>query len=497
MPSRFALLAFLFVLLPEGTQAQTAAPAYARVERHISASSTAAQDDFDDGLTLLYAFNPEAARRSFQHAAQADPGCAMAWWGIAMSYGININTAYSPANQDAGRAAAAHAQSLAAGASPVERALIAAASKRFAYDRERDIDRSARAYRDAMNEVAATFPLDDDVQTLAAEAEMDVHPWDYFDAGGAATPGTQDAIARLQTVLLRNPGHIGANHLAIHAFEESPHPENAVASADRLASLSFEPAAEHLAHMPAHIYMRVGNYHAAGESNATAIALYETYLASDPPGHMDYIGHDCKFGVQAFMFSGESARATELATTCAQHGMKLTALVDFRFGKWDALENDAPTGDFLNAMLAVHDGLFAAARQHLDALKRTGGSIAAIESGLVAAALARANGDGSAEIVALTDAVAAQDRLGYSEPPQFFFPVREQLGAAYFRSGDYGHAERTFRDDLERNRENPRSLYGLRETLLREGRAADAAEADIRFVRAWREADVKLSMNAL
>jgi tetratricopeptide (TPR) repeat protein len=447
-------------------------------------------------LTLLYGFNPAQARRSFLRAAAEDPSLAIAWWGVAMSDGLNINSAFDPEGQRAGHAAIGKAQSLAKNATPAERALIAAAAKRFAYDRARDAGLSATAYRDAMNAAALAFPDDDDVQVLAVEAEMDVHPWSYFNDDGTPTPGTESAIARDETVLARDPAHIGANHFAIHLFEESKHPEDALPSADRLFADSFEPAAEHLAHMPAHTFMRVGRYDDAGLANARAIALYAIYLAGSPAEQGEYLEHDCTFGVIAFMMAGVSEDAERLAMTCAHSGFDSTKLVAIRFRHWDALASAGTLSPFLGGMLAVHQGRIAAAREDLVKLDLTG-TIGRIESGLLSGAIERAKGDADGEIAALEHAVAAQDTFGYSEPPLFFFPVRESLGAAFFRAGRYPEAERTFLADLERNRENPRSLYGLRETLLREGRTRDAAAADARFATAWRKADVQLSMNDL
>jgi tetratricopeptide (TPR) repeat protein len=488
----FALLATAPAQSPEPTSA-----GFARVHRAVSTLDPAAATAFDDGLTLLYAFNPEEARRAFRRAAAADPGFALAWWGIAMSYGPNINTSYDPSDQRSSREAIGQAQKREAGASPVERALIEAAAKRFAFVHAGDGDRSARAYRDAMAAAAATFPSDDDVETLAAEAEMDVHPWSYYRDDGSATDGTPGAIARLQDVLARDPAHIGANHLLIHATEESPHPEDALPAARRLAALNFEPAAEHLIHMPAHTFMRVGAYHEAGEANARAIDAYDIYLAGDPAGHTDYFGHDCSFGVDAFMMSGEYGRARPLAGLCRHGDNGLQAIVDWRFRKWDALAADKPASDFLRGMALAQAGHTQLARERLAVLRKGSDTTAKIESDLVTAAIARASGDAAGEISALELAVAAQDTFGYSEPPTFFFPVRESLGGALLRNGRPADAERVFRADLERNRENPRALFGLEEALAREARTDEARTVHERFLRAWAHADTPLTIQEL
>jgi tetratricopeptide (TPR) repeat protein len=502
VPALLAALAFLFFAAAtseagaQGPPEHSPPEAFARAHRSVTPDADA-QAAFDDGLTLLYAFDPEEARRSFERAVRDEPLLGVGWWGVAMSYGVNINTAFDAAQQRRGRDAIVKATALAARAAPADRGLIEAASKRFAFVAPGDADRSARSYRDAMNAVATAFPGDDDVQALAAEAEMDAHSWSYFTADGKATPGTNDTIARVQTVLARDPEHLGANHFLIHLLEESPHPEGALASARRLAAMSFEPAAEHLAHMPAHTFMRVGDYHAAGQANARAVALYQTYLAGNPAGHGDYLGHDCRFGIDAFMMSGEAARAHPHAATCARSTSLTIPIVDTRFRRWSALAQDGDLGDFTGGMLLVHDGRLALAATHAKNVRKAADSTASILADILDAALARANGRQEAEIAALTDAVRVQDGFGYSEPPAFWYPVRESLAAAYYRAARYDDAERVFRADLARNAENPRSLYGLAQTLEREGRTADAQFVRDRFMQAWKFADVTLDINEL
>jgi len=483
----FALLYLLATASAGPYAAEPAADSFVRAHRAVPTHSPRAQAAFDDGLTLLYAFNPEQARGSFETAAAADPSLAMAWWGVAMSYGMNINTAYDAAQARNGHAAIAKARALESGAVPAERTLIAAATQRFSYDRPSDGDRSAQAYRDAMAQAATALPDDDDVQTLAAEAEMDVHPWSYFNADGTPTHGTQELIARLERVLTRNPGHIGANHFLIHALEESPRPQEALGAANRLRDDSFEPAAEHLAHMPAHAFMRVGDYEAAGAANARALDLYRVYLAGDPAGHADYFDHDCAFGVDAFMISGDYERARAIAAGCARGGsVGMLPIVQLRFRRWEALAVDGASTDLSAGMLAAHGGRLDQARKHLANLRKSDGDAAGIQADLIEARIAQAAGDHEGEIASLLRAVELEDRSGYSEPPAFWYPVRETLGAAYFRAGRYAEAERTFRADLVRNPKNPRSLFGLAQTLVREGRFDDARDVRARFIAAWK-----------
>ncbi len=500
-----ALLVALVLLVPLRAAAQptaatpspTSVPTFDVAHRPVSTHSAVAQRAFDEGLTLLDAFNPAEARQAFRRAIAADPDLAMAYWGVAMSYGLNINTAYNPADQRLGHEAIGQAQARTAGATDAERALIAAAVQRYAFTAAGDADRSARAFRDAMATAAAQFPSDDDILTLAAESELDLQPWDQWTKSGQPRPGTQAAIAGLQTVLARDPGHIQAEHLLIHALEASPRPQGALDAARRLAAYHFEPAAEHLTHMPALTYMRVGEYAEAGASNVAALSMFDTYL--DGPhqtGHESYRRHDCEFAVDALMMSGEYERARDAAAGCGDGSRRLLAYAAIRFHKWQDL---APVG----SVTTYTDAVVAANAGHLDQAQRDERTLAAdkgttqIAAHVIQAEIDGARGRQNTQIVELVSAVALQDQLDYREPPQWYFPVRETLGAAYYAAGDYPDAERVFRDDLLRNPRNPRSLYGLAQTLEREGKTADVAAAERDFAQAWKHADVTLTMQDL
>lgn len=475
------------------------APATDVVRAHhpVSTTNPVAQAAFDDGLTLLYAFNPGEARRAFERAAAADPQLAMAQWGIAMSYGVNINTSYDAATQRDGQAAIAKARALAAGASPAERALIEAARVRFSFTGKNDGDASARAYAAAMDTAVASLP-DDDLVTLDAEAAMDMRPWGYWSDDGKPNTGTLDIIRKLEGVLAHNPTHFGAEHLLLHAYEESPTPERALDAARGIAADTFEPAAEHLTHMPAHIFMRVGEYDAAGDSNRRALDMFETYVAgAHAPGHDGYWGHDCLFGVDAYIMAGERANALAIAARCHNAANRYTGDVFLRFHDWPKLAPYVATSPFVLGMFAASKGdatgALAAAAQ-LDAQKD---SVSTIAADVVRAMVHRERKESALEIAGLEKAMHEQDKLGYSEPPHFFFPVRESLGGAYFRAGRFADAEAIFRADLVRNPRNPRSLFGLANALRAQGRAADAAAADRDFKQAWSHADVVLTMDDL
>src|SRR5205085_334203 len=236
----------------------------------VSTKNPEAQRFFDQGLTLVYAFNHEEAVRSFRRAAALDPQMAMAYWGIAYALGPNINLDVDPEREKAAYEAAQHALALAAHAPARERAYIEALAKRYSNDPQADLKKLATDFKHAMGALAKQYPDDLDAATLYAESAMDLRPWQLWTADGKPAEGTEEIVATLESVLKRDPKHIGAIHYYIHAVEASPHPERALPYVAQLPAQV--PAAGHLVHMPAHIYMRTGNYEAAAQSNRAAAA---------------------------------------------------------------------------------------------------------------------------------------------------------------------------------------------------------------------------------
>ncbi|HYP54051.1 MAG TPA: hypothetical protein VEQ42_10955, partial [Pyrinomonadaceae bacterium] len=205
----------------------------------VSTANAEAQKFFDQGMILVYGFNHDEAARSFRRAAELDPQLAMAHWGLAMSVGPNYNeTSISPERLKAAREAVAKGLELAAKAPEHERAYLEALAKRFSADAPADQTKLWRDYRDAMSALTRRYPDDLDAATLYADALMSLNAWKLWSPQGRPAEGTEEAIAVLESVLRRNPEHIGAHHLYIHAVEASPSPERALSSADVLAALS-------------------------------------------------------------------------------------------------------------------------------------------------------------------------------------------------------------------------------------------------------------------
>ncbi|HEY7615494.1 MAG TPA: hypothetical protein VH744_01715, partial [Terriglobales bacterium] len=242
----------------------------------VSTKNPQAQVFFDQGLRLIYAFNHDEAERSFAQAAKLDPKLAMAYWGIAEAVGPNYNDPASDERFKQAHEAIAKAVELSGDASPSEKAYINAMAKRFPADPKADRRKAAEEYNDAMREVAKQFPDDLDAATLFAESGMNLHPWGLWHPDGKPEKGTEEIVATLESVLRRDPNHMGAIHYYIHTVEASQNPERALAGANKLASLA--PAAGHIVHMPAHIYIRTGDYESAVKTNQKAALADEAYI---------------------------------------------------------------------------------------------------------------------------------------------------------------------------------------------------------------------------
>jgi len=500
----------------------------------VSTKNSEAQQFFDQGLRLIFAFNHDEAARSFQHAADLDPQLAMAYWGVAEAIGPNYNDPASADRFKQAHEAIQKAVDLSSTASPSEQAYINAMAKRFPADPKSDLKKAAEGYRDAMREVAKKYPDDLDAATLFAESGMDLHTWGLWHQDGTPLEGTNEIVATLESVIKRDPNHLGAVHYYIHAVEASPSPERALAGANRLAALA--PSAGHIVHMPAHVYIRTGDYDAAIRTNEAAARADEAYIqASGAKGIYPgmYYSHNLHFIATAAGMDGNFTQSKQAADRLAAHVqpmmhdmpmlegfLTIPTAVLLRFEKWDdVLKTPAPDANLKTATVFWHyaRGMALAATGKPDEAEKDHKVIAdaknatpedaifappfnnktknilQIADDVLAAKIALARHDASAAIASFKDAVAVQDALNYGEPPDWYFPVRESLGAAMMMSGDTAGAEKVFREDLDRNPRNPRSLFGLMETLKKQGRTYDAGFVENQFRTSWKGAPLKLS----
>jgi tetratricopeptide (TPR) repeat protein len=503
----------------------------------VKTSAPEAQRFFDQGLILVYGFNHDEAARAFRRAAELDPKMAMAQWGLALALGPNYNeTSISPERMKAAHEAVRRGLSLAAEGPAHEREYLEALSKRFSADPSADQKKLWVAYRDAMAELVRRYPDDAEAATLWADAAMVINAWRLFDGEGRPAAGTDEIIGTLEAVMRRAPEHIGAHHLYIHAVEASLTPERALLSADRLAALS--PAAGHLVHMPAHIYMRTGDYERAAASNEWAAKADQAYI--DGGGRRGiytaaYYSHNLHFLAAAYSMQGDYAKASEAARRLEanvspylkdmpffESFMPTGYLISVRFGRWDDVlkaPEPAPSAPISNAfwhwacgMALAGAGKAAEAEAALKTFKaksasvppetgygqNTTGAVFKIAEHFLGARLAAARGDRRAAVSLLRQAVAAEDALAYDEPPGWYHPLsRESLGGALMLDKQYAEAEEVFREDLRRNRRNGRSLFGLAESLRAQGKTREAELVGREFDRAWKSADTRLTINDL
>ncbi|HYA97057.1 MAG TPA: hypothetical protein VEH49_03105 [Methylomirabilota bacterium] len=521
----------------KGTKPDLALTAVGRQHHAIATKNREAQEYFDQGMTFVFGFNHEEAASAFQAAAELDPASPMPLWGIALAVGPNYNMDVDPEREKLAFETIQKAQKLAEHAPQIEKDYVAALAARYSGEAKPDFAKLARTYARAMRELSQKYPDDLDAATIYADSLMVLHPWQLWSLDGKPGEDTEEIIRVLESVLARNPNHAGANHYYIHAVEASPHPERALASAARLETLV--PQAGHLVHMPAHIYVRTGDYAAAARSNEISAERDRVYAekANKQGSLYDlmYHSHNEHFRAYAAAMEGRyaeaKAAADALAARLAPHAKMMPMLdpflmtpiwVDARFGRWEELlawpepakelpcthafwhygrglayfmRGDATTGAVeLDAMLAETAKIPADAPfGTLNLVK----NVYRLAAHVLAARRVTAEGKKDEIAMRWERAVALQDALNYDEPPDWYYPVRESLGAALLTAGRAADAEKVFREDLAKNPRNPRSLFGLAESLKAQKRDADAAWVEREFKEAWKNADTQLRLSDL
>ena len=506
-----------------------------KIDHPVSTKSAEAQKFFNQGLAYLYAFNHDEGVASFKRAAELDPNLAMAYWGMSLGQGANYN---DPGNTE--RFAQAYinlqkALDLAPKASEAERAYINALAKRYSKDPNADKAKLAGDYKAAMAELVKQYPDDLDAATLYAESMMNLRPWQLWSLDGKPAEGTLEILAVLESVLKRNPNHTGANHYYIHAIEASPNPERGTAAANRLMGLA--PNAGHLVHMPSHIYLRTGEWAEAVKSNDLAIVADRNYIAKSGASGiypLMYYNHNIHMLASSHASHGNYAGAikasNDLATNVGPNVAAMPMLEMFmpyplvtltRFHKWDeVMKYPKPDAKMLITLghwhvargLALADtGKVAEAEKELMALRETVKQIPAtatlfttpvsvalkVGDDLLAGEIAQARGDRKAAIAQLRMAVASEAKVNYAEPPDWDLPVREWLGRALLRDGQYAEAEKVYREEIALRPRNGRALFGLAVALEKQGKTTSAELVRREFADAWANADTKLTAEQL
>lgn len=521
---------------PGGDQKPSAImPGMGDVHHPVSTQSAEAQKFFNQGLAFLYGFNHEEAVRSFKQAAALDPKLMMAYWGTALALGSNYNLQADAPQLREAFANLQKALALAPAATEHERAYIEALAKRYSDDPNVDLQKLAADYKAAMGELVKKYPDDLDAATLYAESMMNLRPWKLWSPDGKPAEGTLEIVAVLEGVLRRNPNHTGANHYYIHAIEASPNAERGLASAARLGKLA--PKAGHLVHMPSHIYIRTGDYADAAHSNVDAIVADREYLqksGSQGVYTMMYYNHNIHFLASAEAMKGNYTAAIksarELEANVKPHIKAMPMLEMFmpspithlvRFGRWDEIMKESKPDygigittaywHFARGSACAARGQAADAENELKAFQAVAktvpadtplGNSAAIDvlrvaENVLAGKIALVRGDTKAAIELLQKAVDAEDKVSYNEPPDWDLPVRETLGGVLLQSGSYAEAEQVFRAEIAKHLRNGRALFGLVESLKKQGKTISAQMVQPELEKAWVDADTKLSIESL
>ena len=492
----------------------------------ITTPNELAQRYFDQGLRLAYAFNHAEAQRAFHVAQQYDANCAMCYWGEAFVLGPNINAPMDEAAGNPAVSAITKAKELAQYASAHEQALIAALVKRYTVESTADRKPLDQAYAEAMAEAVQRFPDDDDIAVFYVDAIMNLSPWDYWEADGQTPKGQIGAAMQtVEKVLARNPNHPGAIHLYIHLTEASTTPERAEPYANRLASLM--PGAGHLVHMGSHTFFRVGRYQDSAETNKQAVQADEAYLArvkAEGIYPYGYYPHNIHFVMASAQMTGDGKTAMAYAQRLdgkipdaiaeqigwVQAIKTAPYFVYAQFSTPEAILALPDPGDkfpLVKAMWHYTRGIALATGNNLEPAQKEAALIAELNQKtdfsyllawavpapdilrlarhIVEGRIAQAQGDTARAIKEFETAVSIQDSFPYMEPPYWYYPIRQSLGAALLAAGRPADAEQAFAQSLQQFPNNGWSLYGLMKAQQAQGNTAMAQATEKRFKQAW------------
>jgi len=533
----------LLLIMSCSNEEKKQAPLFDNLGTHhfpITTNSELAQRYFDQGIILAYGFNHEEAFRSFQEVARLDSNCAMAYWGMAYVLGPNINLPMDAGVVHTAYEAIQKAITLLDDETQREKDFVMALSERYSAEVLEDRTPLDQAYSDAMRNLSNKYPDDLDAATLFAESIMDCHPWDYWLKDGTAQPWTPELLAVLESVIERKSDHHGANHLYIHAVEASKDPQRGLESADKLRFLA--PGAGHLVHMPSHIYIRTGNYHEGSLANIRAVKSDEEYINQcNQQGFypISYYPHNYHFLWATATLEGDSKTAIDAAiktsqqppdslmSLCGYQTLQHFAVVPLyayvTFGKWNEILNyKIPDDDrpymqavwyYARSMAYIGTDSLDKAKDQIDKLEILSRnkeiedlSIWGINSAglLIKIAYEISKGELEAKlknyesaVAHLQKAVELEDQLRYDEPPTWFYPCRQNLGAVLIEAGRYEEAEVVYEENLREIPNNGWGLFGLQEALSKQGKETEAAEIQKKFNEAWQYSDIQLTSSRI
>lgn len=499
----------------------------------VTTASPKAQQFFDQGLTLVYAFNHGEALRSFKEAVKLDEKCAMAYWGIAMVLGPNYNASLDPSKLNDINNAISNAQRYAVATTEKEQGLVAALAQHFPKTETKDMAPYNAAYVAAMKGLYEKYPADVEIATLYADAMMNEHPWDLWEKNGNARPWTPALRKVLEETIKANPNHPGAIHFYLHTMEASREAAAALPVADKLGSIL--PAAGHIVHMPSHIYIRTGHYHKGVLVNERASVADSSYLQQCKVNKIApflYYQHNIHFLAACAFLEGNSKKAMAAAWNVAsksrkefiqsatvQHYSNIPFYVMVHLGRWNEILNTPrPTDGYLyreaiwhysQGMALANTGKINEAEKEMALVQQYAMNAALKEQRIwdmnsvqdlvriaaltLGSEIAMKQGRYEHSIALLQEALVIEDQLNYTEPPDWFFSVRHSLGRVLVMDKKYKEAEAVYEADMLNLPENGWALMGLYQSLRGQGKMKEAEDVMQRFKKAWQWADMEIS----
>lgn len=499
----------------------------------VTTNNPEVQKYFNQGLVLSYGFNHAEAARSFYYATKLDPDCAMCYWGFALVLGPNYNAGMEPDNYQRAWDAIQNAKKVSKNTTEKEMALINALEKRYVAEpvedrRQLDLDYSA-----AMKELYETYDDDPEIAALYAESVMDLYPWDLYDKEGEPKEWTPGVITLLEKVMKDYPNHPGAHHFYIHATEASNSPERALSSAEKFDN-GLVPGAGHLIHMPSHTYIQTGDYHKGSLANLKAVEVDSAYVTTchaQGAYPIVYYPHNYHFLAFTATLEGNRSRALMAADKLAerihpdimkepgwstlQHYYMIPYFVEVKFGAWDKILerelNDSllypeAISHYARGMAFLGKKDLPEAKAELDKLEvlakderlkemtiweiNSMQSVVDIARKVLKGEILASEGKFDESISLLNEAIVLEDGLNFQEPPDWFFSVRQILGAIQIEAGKYEEAVKTFEEDLKILPKNGWAQHGLKLAYQKMDEQEKVRQMDELLKDSWATADV-------
>src|SRR5262245_39334750 len=512
----------MLVLSPQRSLAQREHEAHASPEQlgtvHFPTSCRAEVGPaFERAVALLHSFAYAEAASAFEEVAEADPDCAMAQWGVAMSY---FHTVWGPSTPDefaVGKKAAEKAAALAGKAAPRERDLIAAIG---AFYQGNDVPHASRvvAYEKAMAEAAQRQPDDHEIAIFHAVAILGVA---YNSPPDKTYARQKQAAEILNRLLPLEPDHPGIAHYMIHSFD---YPELAALALPAARAYSkIAPSAPHALHMPSHIFTRLGMWPESIESNLASWRVAQEWLAKTQPGATAFDAlHAMDYLEYAYLQSGQDAKAqaivdtvdrvTRLDVPVFQAGYALAAIparyaLERRDWKaaaklttrpasypWDKYPHERAIVQFARAVGAARSGDVRGARAAVAQLDTARMSLQGqkgfdwatqveIQRRAAAAWLARAEKKNDEALRLMRSAADLEDSTDkHPVTPGSVLPAREQLADLLLEMGKPDLALVEYETSLRSAPARLNSYLGAAQAASRAGQEEKAKEYDDRLV---------------